>query len=184
MEKGIPVLGISTSVTDDSLVVILILHIWDIIVLDIVLLRVPRVVHSADLLRLEGLGASQPARPQPPVIIVARALASEVLAVVNECLLVSRVPRKVVVETAVTGDVTGDEELLAGGQVADAAGLGVGVGPGPGGELVDEVVAGGEELFWGDLAGLTEGGGMGDGRVAVAEGVDGRLDVVHGQGVR
>ena len=42
----------------------------------------------------------------------------------------------------------------------DAARFIVSIAPGPGRELVDEVVSGGEELFWSDLAGLAESRGV------------------------
>lgn len=93
----------------------------------------------------------------------------------------ARIAGKVVVQPPVAGHVPSDEELLPGGQVGDAAGFCVGVGPRPGGELVDEVVASGDELLRGDLARVAEGGCVGDGGVAVPEGVDGRVDVVHGR---
>ena len=69
-----------------------------------------------------------------------------------------------------TGYAAGDEELFLGGEVGDAfLGRG-GIGPGPGGEFVDEVVAGEDEFFRGDLAGGAEGGVVRYGRPAVAEG--------------
>ena len=54
--------------------------------------------------------------------------------------------------------------------------------PGPGGELVDEVVAGEEEFVRGDLAGLAEGGGVGDGRPFVAEGGEFGVEGLHVDG--
>lgn len=78
-----------------------------------------------------------------------------------------------------TGHAAGDEVLFARGEVGDAFGGGGGVGPGPGGEFVDEVVAGEDEFFGGDLAGGAEGGGVGDGGPAVAEGVESGVDYVH-----
>ncbi|PHH88071.1 hypothetical protein CDD83_8034 [Cordyceps sp. RAO-2017] len=86
---------------------------------------------------------------------------------------------EVVVQAAVTGHVARDEKLLAGRQVADPAALVVGIAPGPGGELVDEIVARGQELFRCDLARLPEGRRVRDGRVPITERVDRRFDVVH-----
>lgn len=79
-----------------------------------------------------------------------------------------------------TRHAAGDEVLFPHGEVADALGCGGGVGPGPGGEFVDKVVAREDEFFGGDLAGGAEGGGVGDGGPAVAEGVEGGVDYVHG----
>lgn len=71
------------------------------------------------------------------------------------------------------------EVLLAGRQVGDSFRGGGGIGPGPGGEFVDEVVAREDELFGRDLACVAEGGGVGDGGPAVAEGVEGGVYDVH-----
>ena len=40
-----------------------------------------------------------------------------------------------------------------------------------------------DELLGGNLAGGTEGGGMGNGSPAVTEGIEGGMDEVHGCGV-
>ncbi|KAF3068760.1 hypothetical protein CFAM422_007725 [Trichoderma lentiforme] len=108
----------------------------------------------------------------PAIVVSGISLVLEVVALVDDGLLVGGVAGKVVVEAAVAGDVSRDEELLAGGQVAGAEGLVVGVAPGPGRELVDEVVAGSDELFGGDLAGVAEGRGVRDGGVAIPQRVD------------
>ncbi|KAH6607349.1 hypothetical protein Trco_003662 [Trichoderma cornu-damae] len=145
---------------EDSVVLLLVLHVRDVIVqpVQVVVADVARVVHRLDLARLERLRARQAARAEPAVVVVGGAgPALEAVAVVDDGLLVRGVAGKVVVEPAVTGHVAGDEELLAGGQVAGAQGLGVGVAPRPGRELVDEVVAGGDKLVGRDLAGAAEG---------------------------
>ena len=68
---------------------------------------------------------------------------------------------------------TGDEELFARREIRDAFRSGLGVGPGPSREFVDEIVACEDELFRCDLAGCAEGGSVGDGGPAIAEGVEG-----------
>ena len=78
----------------------------------------------------------------------------------------------------------GYEELLGGGEVGDGFLGGLGSRPGPGWEFVDEVVAGEDKFFGGDLASCTEGGGVGDGGEAVAEGVEGGVDDIHDGGGR
>ena len=78
-----------------------------------------------------------------------------------------------------TGYPAGDEVLFSGGEVGNTFSRRRGIGPGPGGEFVDEVVAGEEELFGGDLAGGTEGGVVGYGGEAVTEGVEGGVEEVH-----
>ena len=77
------------------------------------------------------------------------------------------------------GNAAGDKKLFSGREVGNAFGWRGGVSPGPGGKFVDEVVAGVEEFFGGDLAGGAEGGGMGDGGPAVAKGIEGGVDEVH-----
>ena len=76
----------------------------------------------------------------------------------------------------------GDEELFLRGKVGHAFGGVRGRRPGPGGEFVDEVVACEEEFGGGDLPRGAEGGGVRDGRPFVAEGVEGRVEDVHGFG--
>lgn len=68
------------------------------------------------------------------------------------------------------------EKLLRGREVGNALGRGGGIGPGPGGEFVDEIVAGEDELFGRNLARCTEGGGVRDGSPAVSECVESRVD--------
>ncbi len=78
-----------------------------------------------------------------------------------------------------TGYAARDEILLAGRKVGDTFCRRGGVGPGPCGELVDEVVACEDELFGCHLTGVAEGGGVGNGRPAVAKGIEGGVDDVH-----
>ena len=75
-----------------------------------------------------------------------------------------------------TGHAARDEKLFGRRQVANTLGRSRRVGPGPGGEFVDQVVAGEYEFFGCHLPGATEGGGVGDGGPAVAEGVEGGVD--------
>jgi len=90
------------------------------------------------------------------------------------------VAREILVQAAMAWHAASDEKLFRGREVGDAFRGVRGIGPGPGGEFVDEVVACGNEFFGGDLAGGAEGGGVGDGCPAVAEGVEGGVDDVHG----
>ena len=180
-------LGSRSSVFDDGLVVILVLHVRDLVVVVVLIHRVAhvaRVIHSPHLLGLQRLRAGQAAGAQPAVLIIIAAVlarAAEVVAVVDEGLLVAGVAREVVVQAAVAGDVARDQVLLALGQVGDAARLVVGVAPRPRRELVHQVVAGGQELLGRDLPRAAEGRRVRHGRVAVPQGVDGGLDVLHGE---
>ena len=62
-----------------------------------------------------------------------------------------------------TWNASCDEELLAFGEVGGSFTDRRGVGPGPGRKLVDEVVAGCDELFGCYLTICAEGGGVRDG---------------------
>jgi hypothetical protein len=56
-----------------------------------------------------------------------------------------------------TRDISCYQELLARRQMADSTFKGIGITPGPGRELINKIVARGEELFGCDLTGLAEG---------------------------
>jgi len=56
----------------------------------------------------------------------------------------------------VAGHTAGHEELLAVGEIGDALARVRGIGPGPGRELVDEEIAGEDELFGSDLTGAMQ----------------------------
>lgn len=166
MYSPYPLLGLR--VANNSLIVVIILHVGDFVLVVQAIAYIARVVDRPNVARLEGLRAAQAAGAQPAVVVVvALALGPEVVAVADDGLLVAGVPGEVVVEPAVAGHAAGDEELLPGGQVVYALRIGVGVGPGPGGELEDEVVAGGQELFGRDLARLAKCRRVCDGRVLV-----------------
>ena len=70
------------------------------------------------------------------------------------------------------------KELLARRQIRCALGSWRGVRPRPRWELVDEVIACGNELFGRDLAVLAKGGGVRDGG-PFADFVEGAVDEVH-----
>lgn len=71
------------------------------------------------------------------------------------------------------GHAPRDEVLFLRVEMRDLFGGGGCGRPGPGGEFVDEVVACEHEFFGSDLAGVAEGGGVGDGGPFVAEDVEG-----------
>jgi len=73
----------------------------------------------------------------------------------------------------VAGNPARYQELFVGWEVGNGFGSGLCARPGPGGEFVHDVVPGGYEFLGSYLACGTEGGGVGDGGEAVAEGVEG-----------
>lgn len=72
-----------------------------------------------------------------------------------------------------------DQILFVSGEVGNGFGRRGGGSPGPGGKLVDEVVAGEDELLWSDLTGCAKGGGVGYWSPTVPEGREGGVEDVH-----
>lgn len=85
----LPVLGVGVGVTDNGLVVILVLHIRDIVLLLVIPLGVAGLVDGADLLSLEGLRTRQAARPQPALVVAAVAAARASQSISDNSLLVA-----------------------------------------------------------------------------------------------
>lgn len=167
----IPAFQVCSRISNNGIVVILVLHVRDIILFEICCVcHIPRIVHGSHIPSLQGLGARQPSGPQPAVFVVTRRSTRtlEVLAIAHQGFLVASIAGEVIIQPAMTGNVSGDEKLLPGRQEGRSEAFGVGIGPRPGGKFVHQVVASGEELFWCYLAGFSEGGVVRDRGVPIS----------------
>lgn len=73
-------------------------------------------------------------------------------------------------------NAAGDEELFLVRKVGNAFRRRRSIRPRPCWKLVNEVVARKDELFWGDLPRVAEGGGVRDGSPAIPQGVECRVN--------
>lgn len=179
LRRGSLTLGIPY---DGFLVVFFVFHIGYFLFFFLADLDFARLAQGPDIPHPSLLAGSHTSSPQPTVVVPARGVPSaSPLAelILHHGFILSGISGKVVVQAPMTGYPAGDEVLFSGGEVGNTFSRRRGIGPGPGGEFVDEVVAGEEELFGGDLAGGTEGGVVGYGGEAVTEGVEGGVEEVH-----
>lgn len=107
---------------NDSLVVILILHIRDVIIIidDLPIAHITGVVHRSYLAHLQRLTARQTTGTQPAIVIAARLAAPEIFAILDNRLLVAGITRKVRVQSSMARHIARHQELFTGGQVGRA----------------------------------------------------------------
>lgn len=178
----------STWVSNDGfLVVFLIIHIWDLLIIQLFDTKLTIVLHSLNVLdELSTLGLLSAAIStglEPAIILTADLLAGLLQHIQHELILAVLACEVIGLNPLATWHTTSDEVLLAGWKVGNTLLWRSGISPAPAWELVDKEVAGSLELLRGNLTSAAEVGVVVDGCEAVAEGIDEAVDeVLHLRG--